>query len=292
MGFTKKHFFAPFILALAFLFGSNQSFCQMADEELAAQFYGNKEYAKAADMYEKLLNKNQKSVYFYDNLLNCYLQLKEFNQAEKLCKKQSRRFENQALYQVDIAYLYRLQSEDQKAITQINSLIQKLKPFEPAIFELAKALEKRNEKAFAVQTYLKGRNLLRNEIIFANELGGLYLDLGDKKMMMEEFLNVLVLDESNINEVQGLLQNSVESSEDFDQLKQLSLLKSKINRQWPLSGGQKSMPTNVFRLARSYFSWSNVYNLPGLWGTFSSISFTSDKNPVANNFLRKFRLSS
>ncbi|MFY8191067.1 MAG: tetratricopeptide repeat protein [Bacteroidia bacterium] len=230
MGFTKKHFFAPFILALAFLFGSNQSFCQMADEELAAQFYGNKEYAKAADMYEKLLNKNQKSVYFYDNLLNCYLQLKEFNQAEKLCKKQSRRFENQALYQVDIAYLYRLQSEDQKAITQINSLIQKLKPFEPAIFELAKALEKRNEKAFAVQTYLKGRNLLRNEIIFANELGGLYLDVGDKKMMMEEFLNVLVLDESNINEVQGLLQNSLESSEDFDQLKQLLLKK---NKQYP-----------------------------------------------------------
>ena len=218
------------ICFLMLILSANQGTCQLADEELAAQFYANKEFSKAADMYEKLLSKNQKSVYFYENLLNCYIQLKEFNQAEKLSKKQSKRFENQALFLVDIAYLHRLQQEDQQAISQINGLIQKLNPNESSVFELAKALEKRNEKGFAVQAYIKGRSLLRNELIFANELGGIYLELGDKKMMIEEFLNVLVLDESTVNEIQGLLQNSLDNSADFDLLKQ-SLLKR--NKQFP-----------------------------------------------------------
>ena len=209
------------------MLSSKQSLCQLADEELAAQFYANKEFSKAADMYEKLLNKNQKSVYFYENLLNCYINTKEFNLAEKLSKKQSKRFENQAIYQVDIAYLHRLQQEDQQAISQINGLIQKLKPYEPSIFELAKALEKRNEKGFAVQAYLKGRSLLRNELIFANELGGIYLELGDKKMMIEEFLNVLIIDESTMDEIQGLLQNSLDNNSDFEILKQSLLKKNK-----------------------------------------------------------------
>ena len=40
---------------------------QVAEEDIAAQYLTNKEYEKSADMYEKLLNKNPKSVYFYDN---------------------------------------------------------------------------------------------------------------------------------------------------------------------------------------------------------------------------------
>lgn len=230
MCFRKKCFIHSLIIAILLVFGSNQIYAQLADEELAAQFYANKEFAKAADMYEDLLSKNQKSVYFYDNLLNCYINLKAFNQAEKLSKKQSRKYESLAIYQVDIAYLYRLQQEDAKAVNQINSLIQKLKPFDLSVYELAKALEKRSEKAFAVQAYLKGRSLLKNDIIFASELGGLYLDLDDKKMMVEEFLNLLLIDESSVEEVQGILQNTLESSADFEQLKQ-SLVRK--NKQYP-----------------------------------------------------------
>lgn len=224
MGFSKKHYFLAFIVLLTLLLGSKQGFCQAAEEELAAQYYSNKEYAKAADMYERLLAKNQKSIYFYDNLLNSYLALKEYNEAEKLCKKQSKRFERQILYQVDIAYVQRIQQEDQKAINQINKLIQNLRANEIEIFELAKALEKRNEKAFSVQTYLKGRKLLNSELVFAGELAGLYQDLDDTKMMVEEYLNALVLDAGTIEEVQGVLQNTLS---DFEVLKQALVKKTK-----------------------------------------------------------------
>jgi hypothetical protein len=73
MCFRKKCFIHSLILAILLVLGSNQIYAQLADEELAAQFYANREFAKAADMYENLLSKNQKSVYFYDNLLNCII---------------------------------------------------------------------------------------------------------------------------------------------------------------------------------------------------------------------------
>ncbi|MDZ4668988.1 MAG: tetratricopeptide repeat protein [bacterium] len=203
---------------------------QMADEELAAQYLANKEYSKASDMYEKLLNKNPKSFYFYDNLFKCYTAQKDFTSAQKLCKKQSKRFESQYFYQVDQGYIYRLQQEDQKAIKLFNALIDEMKPQESEVYSLAKAFEKRDERAFSVQTYLRGRKIVRSELIFASELGGLYSEIGDNKLMVEEYLNVLVIDESSISEVQGFLQNKLETKEDFDWLKQ-SL--NKKNKQYP-----------------------------------------------------------
>lgn len=217
-------------LLLSMLSLANLLFAQQADEELAAQFLNNKEFVKAADLYEKLLGKNPKSMYFYDNLLKAYLAENNFSDATKLVKKQNRKFENNPYYQVDIGYLLILQHAETKAESHFNELIQKLKPLDQAVFELAKAFEKRNEKKLAIETYLKGRKLLHSELAFSAELGGLYTDLGNTKEMIEEFLNVLVIEENILQEVQGYFQNSLKDNAEFDLLK-LALVKR--TKQYP-----------------------------------------------------------
>jgi tetratricopeptide (TPR) repeat protein len=109
-------------------------------------------------------------------------------------------------------------------------LINNLPPNDNDIFELAKAFEKRTERAYAVQTYLHGRKILKNELLFCNELGGLYSEIGDKQYMIEEYLKVLIVDDSYMKEVQGFLQNSIETKEEFEWLKQALLKK---NKQYP-----------------------------------------------------------
>jgi hypothetical protein len=47
-----------FILFLLFFAIGNALVAQNNEEKLAAQFFSNAEYDKAADLYEKLLNKN------------------------------------------------------------------------------------------------------------------------------------------------------------------------------------------------------------------------------------------
>jgi tetratricopeptide (TPR) repeat protein len=125
---------------------------QKADEELAAQYLGSKEYEKAADKYERLLNGNPKSMYFYDNLLKSYLGLNDFGSAQKLVKKQIRKFEGNYYYLVDEGYLLKLQNQNEKANQTYQKLVNDLSPIEAKVYELAKAFEKRREGDMASET--------------------------------------------------------------------------------------------------------------------------------------------
>lgn len=222
---SRKIFF--FFLALL---GAVHLFAQLPDEELAAQFLGNQEFTKAADMYEKLLSKNPRSFYYYDNLLRCYIGMKDLELARKMVKKQSRKFDQNYYYQVDLGYISKLQNQEQIAIAVFENLIQKLRPDELQINELSMAFQKRNEKQYAIETYLKGRKLFKNEEVFAGELGGLYAETHQTKNMIDEYLNVLVIDESQVNEVQGFLQNNLKDNSEFELLK---LALNKKSREYP-----------------------------------------------------------
>lgn len=205
------------------------AFAQKVDEELAAQFMAEKEYAKAADLYEKLLAKNPKSVYFYDNLFKSYVQLNNLDEAGKLAKKQQRRYEASYYYQVDAAYILQLKNQPQNATLAYQNLINKLIPAEPRVQELANAFLKRGLKEQSVQTYLQGRKLMRSDLLFANELAGLYVDLNQKTNAIDEYLNVLLVDESQQENVQGYLQNYLSEPTDFLLLRNALLKRIKQN---------------------------------------------------------------
>ncbi|MBC7381385.1 MAG: tetratricopeptide repeat protein [Bacteroidia bacterium] len=218
-----------FILLLAIL-STLKLFAQLPDEELAAQYLGNQEYNKAADMYEKLLSKTPRSFYYYDNLLRCYFGNKDYESAQKTVKKLSKKFDQNLYYQVDLGYIAKQQQQEDKSKSIYESLIQKLKPVYTQINELAMAFQKRDEKYYAIEAFLKGRKLFNNEILFAGELGGLYAETNQVKNMIDEYLNVLVGDETQLQEVQGFFQNFLKENADFELLKQ-SLIKK--NRQYP-----------------------------------------------------------
>jgi len=74
-------------LALAFFICLTPTFAQTAtDEKLALQFFNNEEYDKAVVYFEKLYNKTNETSY-YERLLQCYLYMEEYKDAEKLVKK-------------------------------------------------------------------------------------------------------------------------------------------------------------------------------------------------------------
>jgi len=217
--------FIKFIFVLVSLFCSGfAAFAQKADEQLAGQYFANAEFRKAADIYEKLLNKNTSSVYFYDNLLSCYISLKDEDAAVKLTKRQSKRFESNCAYKVDLAYVYKVFGKQQKAEDYQKELIKNI-PLSPVgILDLSLGFQKRNEKLLAVEALLRGREVLKTALLFSAELGGLYADLGKTKETVEEYLNVLLIDDAQDEEIQGLLQNYLKSAADYEICK-MSLIK-------------------------------------------------------------------
>lgn len=202
---------------------------QNKDEQLAAQFFSNNEYDKAADLYEKLLSKNITSIYFYDNLLQSYIKLKKLDDAESLCKKMYRKL-GVAYYGVDVGFIYKLDHKPEKAQKQFEEMLKKIIPNQDKIFETANAFEKRDEIDFATRTYLQGRKLLNDHLVFSNELANLYSKTKQMALMIDEYLNCVEMNPMNREEIEGLLQNNITQNSDFDLLKNALIRRIKGNQ--------------------------------------------------------------
>jgi len=178
------------------------------DEQLAAQYYQNGEFDKAADLYEKLFNKTG-NPFFYNFYLNSLLELKEYKTAEKTVKKIIKKFPDDLRYPVDLGYVYLQSNEPDKAKKEFEGAINKLGPDQQQIFNLASAFITRQQLDYAISAYQKGRKLLKDIYPFNFELADLYNAKMDYVSMVNEYLDVLQLNDSYLQSVQNALQTSI-----------------------------------------------------------------------------------
>jgi tetratricopeptide (TPR) repeat protein len=177
------------------------------DEQLAAQFYQNKEYDKAADVYEKLFSKSPTPAH-YKNYLNCLLQLKEYKRAEKVIKKQVKQNQKNPVYLVDLGYLYQQAGEAGDAKKEYERSIKQLTAEGNQAFDLANAFVAIKQYDYAIDVYNKARKLLDNAYPFNVEIAGVYALKGDALAMVNEYLDLLLQNDAFIETVQNSLQPS------------------------------------------------------------------------------------
>jgi tetratricopeptide (TPR) repeat protein len=175
-----------------------------SDEQLAAQYFQNKEYEKAAYHYEKLFDKNPIDRY-YQNLLTCWIETENFSKAEKLIKKQQKRNPYAQTYTVDLGYVYKLEGKKDDAKKVWDKAINDLSPNQNQIFELANAFINRKEIDYALATYQKGRKILNGLYTFHFEIADIYAQKGDYTAMINEYLDILLINEAYIQQVQNAL---------------------------------------------------------------------------------------
>lgn len=207
------------------------------DVRLAAQYYADKEYDKAVIYYEKLFDKTHSQAY-YVRLLDCFIELKEYSNAEKLIKREIKRNEFQLEYWADLGYLYKISDEVSKSTQAYDKAIKLLEPINEQIMSLANGFLKYKETEYAVETYLKGRKLLKGTYPFNFELAQVYDLQGNTEAMLEEYLGLLAYQESYIQSVQNALQTAL--NPDIDGEKK-ALLKSLL-----IKNIQKSPDVRVY----------------------------------------------
>jgi predicted Zn-dependent protease len=215
------------IFCLVFL--SPFAYGQSTGEQLASQYYSNEEFDKAADEYEKLLSKNPSSGYYYDNLLNCYFATKKFDDAEKLTKKQQRRFSNNYYFKVDQGFVYKKENQTEAAQKVWDKLIGDISGFEAQATELASAFQRRGEVDYAIKTYEVARKKSNSPFAFCFELARLYGDKRETAKMVGEYLIVLESNPMMQDDIEGYLQTYLERGEDYETIKMAVLKKYKEN---------------------------------------------------------------
>lgn len=212
------------ILFFLFVIIQLHTFAQTGtDEQLALQFYQNKEFDKALDYYEKLYNKKSPQLY-YKPYLSCLLETKDFKKAEKIVKKQIRQYPDALNYIVDLGSVYEKSDEPAKAKSTWESAVKSIK-YDDQVFIVANSLITIQQYDLAIAAYLKGRKISQNNYPYSFELADVYNTKGDKLSMINEYLDVLETQDSYIQSVQNALQTSFGSETDQ---KQNDLLKTEL----------------------------------------------------------------
>ena len=218
-----KILFATFII----VFSTTTILAQKnTDNKLAAQYYANKEYDKAIIYYQKLFDKT-KSPAYYVRLLNCFIELKEFKNGEKLIKRQIKKNSYQLEFYTDLGNLYKVSNQNSKSKMAYDKALKLLSPSNQQIIDLANGYLKYKETEYAVQTYQKGKRLLKGTYPFNFELAQVYNLQGNTEAMLNEYLDLLAYQESYIQSVQNALQTTLanDSGDDKKSLLKTLLIK-------------------------------------------------------------------
>jgi tetratricopeptide (TPR) repeat protein len=178
---------------------------EKSEDQLALQYYADKDYGKAVVIYGKLFDNNP-SLFNYTYYLNCLLELEEFTKAEKIVRRQIKALPADPRYQVDLGYVYIRENESQKGRKQYDECIKNLAADQRHVQELAGAFLTRRETEYAVKSYLKGRELLGGSYTFGMELASLFQSTGNFESMIGEYLDLLLHDDAQIPYVQSQLQ--------------------------------------------------------------------------------------
>ncbi|MBN1338072.1 MAG: tetratricopeptide repeat protein [Bacteroidales bacterium] len=185
---------------------------KVTDEQLAGEYFRNHDFEKAAGIYKTLWEVNASPVY-YSFYIYCLVGMKDYKEAEKAVKKQIRTYPSSPRYLVDLGYIYSSQGEINKARKQYEEALKKIIPDKQQIIELANSFLMRGETDFAIETYLKGRQEMK-DYPFHIELGNLYSQLGNYSGMIAEYLNDLEYDPYNAQLVRNRLQSMIDEDED------------------------------------------------------------------------------
>ncbi len=202
-------FVVLFTLSFSTLFAQ-----QSTDEKLAMQYYKDKEFDKAIELFEKIHTKNPNS-YIYYYYYSSLLELERYSDLEKLTKKQVKNFPNVQRYKVDQGYAYERAGENQKSEKVYQDLIKNLPAKEFSVQELYGAFYSRAKYDYAIETILKGRRLMNNDQLLSKELINIYQHLNQTEKVIDEVLSLVKgEDDKNMELARSAIQNLLLDDED------------------------------------------------------------------------------
>ena len=232
------------ILLLLFSCGGAVMAQQSQEEQLALQYYKEKEYDKAVELFEKIHAKKPDS-YIYYYYFYSLLELERYDDAEKMLKKQVKAFPNVPRYKVDLGYVYERSGENAKAEKLYQECLKNLQAKENAVSELNNAFMARGKYDYAVETILKGRKLLNNEQYLSKSLINIYKVLHQNDKILDEVISLVKTDnEKYEKDVQTAIQDLLLDDEDNQQYMSLRTALQKFS--------QKN-PTNILCIKELYW---------------------------------------
>jgi tetratricopeptide (TPR) repeat protein len=198
---------------------------QPGSELLARQYMQNREYEKAAVLYEELCTKNPTEINLYDAYLSALLMSKQGEKAEKMVSRRKKKYPQVLQYRVDEAYLL----ENKGQVTEAEKLYKKVVD-NPDLsiqqyYEAADAFRRRAKYNWAIYVYEQGEEKFGISSDFSTRLAQMYMETGNKAKGLEKYVQMVLTAGYAYEQSKQLFEMNVTDSADFATLRTILLRK-------------------------------------------------------------------
>ncbi len=197
------------------------------DIQLAQHYFTNGEFDKATSYYEKLFSSQSTKIYF-TRYLECLIQIKDFKTAEKTIKKYISQNKNDMEIQVVLGQFYEDIDEPQKSAKVYEELLSVVSADPGEIINLFQLFVGKRKFDLAKKVLDKGK---KNAPYypFNFQYADLYSLTGNNRLMIEEYINYLILQPSMFESIQNAISSRIDLSKsdgkDYLILKEILLQK-------------------------------------------------------------------
>lgn len=204
------------ILTIALLLCTSILFAQ--DARLAQQYYQDGEFEKAAYVFKKLYEQQNKNEYYFNRYLDCLLNIERYDEAEAAVQRALKEDPDNIRLYVSYGNILERQFKQDEANAQYEKALKRLRADQYEITRLASTFSSLNKYDWAIKTYEQGGQMLKDKYIFAFNLAELYRRVGDVPKMIHYYLNSLEAYPDRQATIQAQLQRYLGTEEDYLEL--------------------------------------------------------------------------
>ena len=175
------------------------------DEQLAAQYFRDQEYDKARDLYKSLYEKSYQN-YYLQQYVECLIQLKDYDEAEKALKKYLKDDPTNSKYTADLVYVYKLQDKNDKARKCLNKVLDDLPANGAVIRNFSYAFQGRGLYDMALAILDKGNQLLEGKETFYMDMAYINQSMVNYQEAFRLYFLELEVHPGQYNNIQNRLQ--------------------------------------------------------------------------------------
>lgn len=199
----------PLLLALLLAAGPALLAQPGTDEQLAAQYFQQGDFAKAVLYYERLY-RQQPTEYYYEQLLKSHIGVPDLEAARKLVRDRMRRGADDPRLMIDMGRVLELADEGDKAQKEYDRALKAMRGDQASVRGVANAFQAYNKLDLALAAYERGQRSGTDGTGYLFEIAQLHGLKGDAPKMVAAYMDLLGANEAYLQAVQNALSRQID----------------------------------------------------------------------------------
>lgn len=193
-------------IALFTLFCAGEIHAQISNEfQIASRLMQQQRYEQALPMFQRVYDREPTVFQYFSGLVDCHIQLKQYETAEALAKLQSGGPSYPALASVLLGKIRHMQGNEAEARTIWQQNLERNPNQLQVYINTANTMSDRKEFDEAIAVYKKARQVFNNNNLFLLDIPNTYMKAGEYDAAISEWLQLIRNEPGQVMAIQRML---------------------------------------------------------------------------------------